>query len=108
MTDTKFSIVWKLHICSLSSGFMHPRATKPIIEAPVAYEDWPYNGRCLEPTEIQILGRMILFSQRRGPGLSGSISVIDWTTGTRIFVRKYHFLRACVSDIDVASKSSPR
>jgi hypothetical protein len=78
-----------MHIRSLSSGLAHPRVIEPVIEIPTVYEDWADNGRCIDPTEIQILGRMILFSQRRGPGYSGSASVHDWTTGAHIFVRTY-------------------
>lgn len=73
-----------MHIRSLADAdSTHSGAAYSTIEVMVAHECWKRGPGAVE---TQILGNAVLFSQRRGPGLSGSISVLDWTTGNMTFV----------------------
>ncbi|KAF8526532.1 hypothetical protein BU17DRAFT_82618 [Hysterangium stoloniferum] len=72
---------WTVHIQNLSGQVYHPRAKQPIIRVSVAYRAWVAPSGFPGAVDIQILGCVALFSQHRGVGGSGSITVFDWTTG---------------------------
>lgn len=106
LTNSSNSLVWKLHIRSLSSGLpynqvypfayseLQSRATKTkyyqpnhnIIHVPVAHENWLNENGYPGATDIQILGDVVLFAQRRGPSGSGGIAVANWKTCEIIYV----------------------
>ncbi|KAF8589154.1 hypothetical protein K439DRAFT_1629060 [Ramaria rubella] len=76
---------WFMHIRSLSSGLAHPKAAQPITEVSVAHDNWPSYNDFPGAVDVQVLECMVLYTQHRGPGGSGGISVINWNTGTEVF-----------------------
>jgi hypothetical protein len=86
-TENNRRKVWTMHIRNLTDGdLVHSRAARSTIDVPVAHESWPTSENSPGGVETQILGNVVIFSQRRGPGLSGSISAFDWSTGHMLFV----------------------
>ncbi|KIJ35289.1 hypothetical protein M422DRAFT_262455 [Sphaerobolus stellatus SS14] len=84
-SETGSSPVWLLHVRAFSTGLRHPKADVETIRVPVAHEQWSSPNGFPGNTDIQIIGSILLFAQRRGPGCSGSISIINWKKGARIF-----------------------
>lgn len=105
LTNASHSLAWKLHIRSLSSGLPYNQVYpftcaesdlraksryyqqgSHVVHIPVAHEDWLNENGYPGATDIQILGDVALFAQRRGPSGSGSIAVVNWKTSEIVFV----------------------